>query len=73
MRVVKTCVVGVLLLFTVFPAMQVFLLNGEANVENEFSYGGSSFIWEDDFFDEGKIDKTYSWNYVVDKFNGTVY
>ncbi|HID25419.1 MAG TPA: DUF2341 domain-containing protein, partial [Thermoplasmata archaeon] len=29
--------------------------------------------WEDDFFDEGKIDKTYSWNYVVDKFNGTVY
>lgn len=34
--------------------------------------GGSSFKWEDDFFDESKIDMSLSYNYIVDKANGKV-
>ncbi len=34
--------------------------------------GKDSFTWEDDFLDEGNIDKSHSWNYVVDKERGVV-
>ena len=41
--------------------------NNINNSENDelftLSSGGSSFIWEDDFFDESKIDVEKSYNY----------
>ena len=40
--------------------------------ENVKASGSSSFVWEDDFLDEGKIDKSHSWNYTVDKEKGIV-
>ena len=33
----------------------------------------SSFVWEDDFLDESKIDNLFSYNYEVDKNQGIVY
>ena len=34
--------------------------------------GGSSFMWEDEFLDESKIDVEKSYNYIVDKSEGRV-
>ncbi len=43
------------------------------NNNSFFLKSGSSFIWEDDFLDESKIDKLISYNYELDKNQGIVY
>ncbi len=46
----------------------------EATVNKSyFLESGTSFIWEDDFLDESKIDNQISYNYELDKNQGIVY
>ncbi|RLF26467.1 MAG: hypothetical protein DRN01_04665 [Thermoplasmata archaeon] len=67
----KIMVFSVIITLMIIP--YVIETSLRVTADTKTSYSGSSFLWEDDFFDEGGIDKTHSWNYVVDKINGTVY
>ena len=59
----------------------IFVTNANDNNDYNFNLSrnsifmeqGSSFVWEDDFLDESKIDSEISYNYELDKNQGIVY
>jgi hypothetical protein len=73
----KTAVVFVLTIFLVSSVAQAFFVSRSKltfvnDNENNLLAASSSFDWEDDFFDEGRIDTTKSYNYILDKTAGIV-
>ena len=68
----KAVVVLIVMLFSITAQATVINTNETQLKTNATSSGGSSFEWEDDFFDESKIDASLSYNYIVDKSTGTV-
>ena len=73
----KTAVVFVLTIFLVSSVAQAFFVSRSKltfvnDNENNLLAASSSFDWEDDFFDEGRIDTTKSYNYILDKTEGIV-
>ncbi len=73
----KTAVVFVLTIFLVSSVAQAFFVSKSKltfvnDNENNLLAASSSFDWEDDFFDEGRIDTTKSYNYILDKTEGIV-
>ncbi len=73
----KIFIVFILTIFLVSSLSQAFFISkSEINVltnnENKILSASSSLVWEDDFLDEGRIDTTRSYNYILDKTEGIV-
>jgi len=70
-------VIFVVTIFLVSSIAQAFFISQSkisflsVNENNSLS-GSSSLDWEDDFFDEGRIDTAKSYNYILDKTEGIV-
>ena len=68
----KAVVVLIVILFSLTTQATVINTNEIQLKTKTTSGGGSTFEWEDDFFDESKIDISLSYNYIIDKSTGTV-
>lgn len=79
-KFMKISSIMVLFILVISLATQAMLLvdinvteNSLTNYEPNVSFdGGSSFMWEDEFLDESRIDVEKSYNYIVDKSEGKV-
>jgi hypothetical protein len=72
--------IGIVFIFAIFlvsSISQAFFISKSKIIvlndnENKLLSTSSNFVWEDDFLDEGRIDITKSYNYILDKTEGIV-
>ncbi len=81
MKFIKIFISLMILSFFILSSTSVFIIGAKDNINYDFNLGrnsvfiegGSTFVWEDDFLDESKIDSQISYNYELDKNQGIVY